>query len=71
MQEIIQGTCFSRLRGFKDVFIGFKLAIINTYTHTWPLGHLSVTISVKKNICIWKACAKEGIKGGLSGPERV
>ena len=68
MQEIIQGTCLSRLRGFKDVFIGFKLAIINTYTHTWPLGHLSVTISVKKKHMHLKSMCKRRYKRRFKWP---
>ena len=66
-QKIILGTCFSRLRGLKDVFIGFKFAIINTYTHTWPLWHLNIAIFEIKAICNWRACATEGMKGGLRG----
>ena len=32
--KIIQGTSLKELRGFKDVFIGFKFVIVNSYTHT-------------------------------------
>ena len=44
---MIQGVSLRRLKGFKEVFMTFKLAIINSNTHTLPLGHLKVTLSVK------------------------
>ena len=65
--QIVQGTSLRWLNGFKEVFIAFKLVIFNSNTHTLPLGHLKVTMFVK-NICILKACVKEGIRGGLRGP---
>ena len=35
--------------------MAFKLAIINSNTHTLPLGHLKVTVFVK-HICIAPCC---------------